>query len=72
MTIRYILCSFGTFFPVWVSCTKKNLATLYRMVNVVFSYVHKLLRMVAMVGVTASRPGANPTLFEFTATSPAL
>jgi hypothetical protein len=28
MTIRYILCSFGTFFPVLVSCTKKNLATL--------------------------------------------
>jgi hypothetical protein len=23
-----ILCSFGTFFPVLVSCTKKNLATL--------------------------------------------
>jgi hypothetical protein len=28
MTIWYILCSFGTFFPVLVSCTKKNLATL--------------------------------------------
>jgi hypothetical protein len=28
MTICYILCSFGTFFPVWVSCTKKDLATL--------------------------------------------
>jgi hypothetical protein len=28
MTIRYILCSFGTFFPVLVTCTKKNLATL--------------------------------------------
>jgi hypothetical protein len=28
MTIRYILCSFGTFLPVLVSCTKKNLATL--------------------------------------------
>jgi hypothetical protein len=25
-----ILCSFGTFFPVLVSCTKKNLATLPR------------------------------------------
>jgi hypothetical protein len=28
MTIWYILCSFGTFFPVLVSRTKKNLATL--------------------------------------------
>jgi hypothetical protein len=28
VTILYILCSFGTFFPVLVSCTKKNLATL--------------------------------------------
>jgi hypothetical protein len=28
MIIWYILCSFGTFFPVLVSCTKKNLATL--------------------------------------------
>jgi hypothetical protein len=28
MTIWYILCSFGTFLPVLVSCTKKNLATL--------------------------------------------
>jgi hypothetical protein len=24
-----LLCSFGTFFPVWVSCTEKNLATLF-------------------------------------------
>jgi hypothetical protein len=29
MTIRYILCSFGTFFPVWVSYTQKKLATLF-------------------------------------------
>jgi hypothetical protein len=29
MTIWYILCSFGTLFPVLVSCTKNNLATLY-------------------------------------------
>jgi hypothetical protein len=28
MTLWYILCSFGTFFPVLVSCTEKNLATL--------------------------------------------
>jgi hypothetical protein len=28
ITIWCILCSFGTFFPVLVSCTKKNLATL--------------------------------------------
>jgi hypothetical protein len=28
MTIWYILCSIGTFFPVWVISTKKNLATL--------------------------------------------
>jgi hypothetical protein len=28
MTIWCILCSFGNFFPVLVSCTKKNLATL--------------------------------------------
>jgi hypothetical protein len=28
MTIGYILRSFGTFFPVWVIVTKKNLATL--------------------------------------------
>jgi hypothetical protein len=28
MTIWYILYSFGTFFPVLVSCTKKNMATL--------------------------------------------
>jgi hypothetical protein len=27
MTIRYILCSFGTFFPVWVIFTKKNMST---------------------------------------------
>jgi hypothetical protein len=27
MTSWYILCSFGTFFPVLVSCTMKNLAT---------------------------------------------
>jgi hypothetical protein len=27
--IWYILCSFGTFFPLWVSCTKKNLAALF-------------------------------------------
>jgi hypothetical protein len=26
--IWYVLCSFGTFFPFLVSCTKKNLATL--------------------------------------------
>jgi hypothetical protein len=30
--IWYILCSFGTFFPVLVSCTKKNLATLHQTV----------------------------------------
>jgi hypothetical protein len=30
VSIGYILCSFGTFFPVLVSCTKKNLATLAR------------------------------------------
>jgi hypothetical protein len=28
VNIRYMLCSVGTFFPVLVSCTKKNLATL--------------------------------------------
>jgi hypothetical protein len=28
MTIWYILSSFGAFFPVLVSCTMKNLATL--------------------------------------------
>jgi hypothetical protein len=28
ITLWYILCSSGTFFPVLVSCTKKNLATL--------------------------------------------
>jgi hypothetical protein len=30
MTIWYILCSFGAFCPVLVSCIKKNLATLVR------------------------------------------
>jgi hypothetical protein len=30
MTIWHILCSFGTFFPVLVLCTKKNLATLIK------------------------------------------
>jgi hypothetical protein len=30
ITLWYILCSFGTFFLVLVSCTKKNLATLLR------------------------------------------
>jgi hypothetical protein len=30
MTIWHIVCSFGTFFPLFVSCTKKNLATLAR------------------------------------------
>jgi hypothetical protein len=28
MAIWYILCSFGTFFPVLVPCTEKNLPTL--------------------------------------------
>jgi hypothetical protein len=28
MTIWYVLCSSGTFFPILVSCTKKNLASL--------------------------------------------
>jgi hypothetical protein len=28
MNIWHIFCSFGTFFPVLVSCPKKNLATL--------------------------------------------
>jgi hypothetical protein len=28
MSIWYFLCLFGAFFPVWVSCTEKNLATL--------------------------------------------
>jgi hypothetical protein len=32
MTLWYILYSFGTFFPVLVSCTKKNLATLQKRV----------------------------------------
>jgi hypothetical protein len=31
MTIWYILCSFGTFFPFWHHETKKNLATLVSM-----------------------------------------
>jgi hypothetical protein len=30
MTMWYVFCSFGNFFPVLVSCTKKNLATLVR------------------------------------------
>jgi hypothetical protein len=30
MNIWYILCSFGTFFPVLVSCNMKNLATLLK------------------------------------------
>jgi hypothetical protein len=33
MTIWYILYSFGTFFPVSVLCTKKNLATLITYVD---------------------------------------
>jgi hypothetical protein len=33
MTIWYILCSFGTFYPVLVSCTKKHLAALARFAN---------------------------------------
>jgi hypothetical protein len=33
MPIRYILCSFGTFFPVLVSWAKKNLATLERRIH---------------------------------------
>jgi hypothetical protein len=33
MTIWHIVCSFVTFFPVLVSCTKKNLATLVRPLN---------------------------------------
>jgi hypothetical protein len=36
ITIRYILHSFGTFFPVLVSCTKKNLATLLRIPRIGF------------------------------------
>jgi hypothetical protein len=31
MTIWYMLCSFGTFFPTLVSCAKTNLATLLLM-----------------------------------------
>jgi hypothetical protein len=34
MTICYVLYSFGTFFPVWVSCTKKNLATLFTIAHI--------------------------------------
>jgi hypothetical protein len=30
MEIRYFHCHFGTFFPILVCCTKKNLATLLR------------------------------------------
>jgi hypothetical protein len=30
LPVWYIFCSFGTFFPVLVSCTLKNLATLRR------------------------------------------
>jgi hypothetical protein len=33
MTIWYIFCSVGTFFPALVSCTKKNLATLIETVD---------------------------------------
>jgi hypothetical protein len=33
MTIWYILCSFGAYFLVLVSCTKKNLATLFEAGN---------------------------------------
>jgi hypothetical protein len=33
MTLWYILCSFGKFFPVLVPCTKKNLATLRRIMT---------------------------------------
>jgi hypothetical protein len=35
MTIRYILLSFGTVFPVLVSRTKKNLATLILIAKVI-------------------------------------
>jgi hypothetical protein len=41
MTIWYILCSLVTFFPVLVSCNKKNLATL----------VHTFTRRGASVGL---------------------
>jgi hypothetical protein len=30
MPLWYILCSFGILYPVWVSCTEKNLATRIR------------------------------------------
>jgi hypothetical protein len=33
MIMRHILCSFGTFFPVLVLRTKKNLATLFHTNN---------------------------------------
>jgi hypothetical protein len=41
MTIWYILCSFGTLFPVLVSCTKKNLATLVYMTIFVRNFIHE-------------------------------
>jgi hypothetical protein len=44
MCIWYILYSFGTFFPVLVSCTKKNLATLptCRHFSIQFSEAHPI------------------------------
>jgi hypothetical protein len=40
MTVGYILCSLGTFFPELVSCAKKNLATLDHMPTTYFSRCH--------------------------------
>jgi hypothetical protein len=52
--IWYILCSLGTFFPVLVLCTKKNLATMVTLGWARFlAFFHKL-SFTLMVGLELS------------------
>jgi hypothetical protein len=71
MTILYILCSFVTFFPVLVSCTKKNLATLVKgrfeklesqAHNIVYPWTAQVLTTYTYSYRTS---GANPTITSY-------
>jgi hypothetical protein len=69
MTIRYILCSFGTFFSVWVSCTKKNLATLLSTrfpenKNFELKILETFLSLRHLTSVTSMEPGLPDSLFS--------
>jgi hypothetical protein len=67
MTIWYILCSFGSFFPVLVSCTKTNLATPARyrkpLVHAISRERVFSLHMIATIITLLS--GIDPTIVAF-------